>query len=110
MSRGASSRDVSELKDFAATREGVEGFLEPPTNVYGLTLLLVAGDGEYLRRPLNHAKQAVKLCADARIPLYEARKVGYPQRMKDFERGIRRRSIPLEDLPPLNVVDRPEDG
>lgn len=104
---GANSQAVAELREFLASREGIEAFIEPPTAVYAMTLLLVAGDGEYLRRPVKSDRQARKLCADAGVPLYEARRVGYPQRMKDFERGIRRSPISLDDLPPLDVIDEP---
>lgn len=100
--RGPSAEALGELKAFLDDRTGVEGYIEPPTAVYAMTLLLVAGDGEYLRRPVKHEKQARKLCDDHGVPLYEARRVGYPQRMKDYERGIRRKSISLEDLPPLD--------
>lgn len=103
--RRPNSAALGELRDFLATRSSVEGFVEPPTNVFAMTLLLVAGDGEYLRRPVKHAKQAHKLCEDAGVPLYDARKVGYPQRMKDYEKGIRRESVSLDDLPPLDVTD-----
>ncbi|WP_205712431.1 hypothetical protein [Euzebya rosea] len=106
---GPSGKAISELKEFLATHEGVEGFIEPPTAVYAMTLLLVAWDGEYLRRPVKHAKQASKICEDAGVPLYEARKVGYPKRMKDYERGIKRESVSLEDLPPLEVTDDRDD-
>ena len=107
--RGPSGQAIGELKAFLSSRDGVEGFVEPPTAVYSLTLLLVAGDGEYLRRPVKNDKQARKLCDDAGVPLYEARKVGYPQRMKDYERGIKRQSVSLEDLPPLDVTEERED-
>lgn len=100
---------VAELKAFLADRQGVEGFIEPQTSVYAMTLLLVAGDGEYLRRPVKHEKQARKLCEEHGVPLYAVRKVGYPQRMKDYERGIRRKAVSLEDLPPLDVTDE-RDG
>ncbi len=103
--RGPSAQAITELKEFLDAREGIEGFIEPPTAVYAMTLLLVAGDGEYLRRPVKHEKQAHKLCDDHGVPLYAARKVGYPQRMKDFERGIRRKAVSLDDLPPLDVTD-----
>lgn len=107
--RGARSEDAAQLREFLATRDGVEGFLEPATPVYAMTLLLVAGDGEYLRRPVRSYKQARRLCEEAGVPLYEARKVGYPQRMKDFERGIKRRAVSLEDLPPLDITDERDD-
>lgn len=103
--RSPNGQAVAELKAFLAEKQGVEGFIEPQTSIYAMTLLLVAGDGEYLRRPVKHDKQARKLCDDHGIPLYAVRKVGYPQRMKDFERGIRRKAVSLEDLPPLEITD-----
>jgi hypothetical protein len=39
------------------------------------------------------------------IPLYEAAKVGYPRRMRDYDRGIRPRRVDLSELPPW-----PSDG
>jgi len=91
-----------------ATREGVEGFVEPPTTVYVMTLCLVAADGEYLRQPVKDDRQARRLCGEYGVPLYDARIVGYPKRMRDYERGVRQHRIALEDLPPLDVIDKPE--
>lgn len=107
--RGSSQETLAELREFMGTREGVEGYLEPPTAIYATTLLLVAGDGEYLRRPVKDERQARKACEEHGIPLYEARRVGYPQRMKDYERGIRRDRISLDDLPPLTTTEDPRE-
>lgn len=96
---------MADLKAFLADRSGVEGYIEPPTEVYAMTLLLVAGDGECVRRPVKSDKHARKLCEEHGVPLYEARRVGYPQRMKDYERGIKRKAVSLDDLPPLEVTD-----
>ena len=92
------------------SREGVEAFVEPPTSVYAMTLCVVAADGEYLRQPIKDEKQAKRLCGEYGVPLYDARIVGYPKRMRDYERGVRQRRIGLEDLPPLEVIDRPDRG
>ena len=105
---GPSARTVNEVKDFISSRTGVEGFLEPPTSVYAMTLCLVAADGEYIRRPVRNARQARSLCNDGGIPVYDARLVGYPRRMREYERGIRSSGVSLEDLPPLQTTDRPE--
>lgn len=91
---------TAELKSFIEDREGVEAFLEPPTTIYPMTLLLVAGDGEYLRRPVADRDHAHKVCEDHAIPMYDAAKVGYPRRMRDYERGIRGDSVSLDELPP----------
>jgi hypothetical protein len=106
---GASAATLAELQAFLGTREGIEGFLEPPTAVYATTLCLVAADGEFLRRPVKDQAQAEKLCNEHRVPLYDARKVGYPKRMRDYQRGTRQRRITLDDLPPLDVREDQDD-
>ncbi|SRR5690554_4219144 len=92
------------------TREGVEAFIEPPTSVYAMTLCLVAGDGEHIRRVIKDEKQAKELCSAHGVPVYDARIVGYPKRMRDYERGVRQPRIALEDLPPLEVADPREQA
>lgn len=97
---GPSDEAVRQLEEFFRSRTGVEGYLEPRTTLYSTTLLLVAADGEYLRRPIKGRQQAEKVCRKHGAPLYEAAKVGYPQRMRDYKRGVQRNSVNLEDLPP----------
>lgn len=99
------------------TRNGVEAFLEPQTAIYSTTVLLVADDGEYLRRPVTDRRHAAKFCDEANIPLYEAAKVGYPQRMRDYDQGHAPRRVELSELPPWpgdgpgsNASDQPPDG
>lgn len=107
-SPGPSAQAQTRLKEFMTSRDGVEAFVEPPTSVYAMTLCLVAADGEYLRQPIKDEKQAKRMCGEYGIPLYDARIVGYPKRMRDYERGVRQQRIGLEDLPPLEVIDRDE--
>jgi hypothetical protein len=102
-----SSKATKELGEFMNTRDGVEAYVEPPTAVYAMTLCLVAADGEYLRRPIRDERHARDLCADHGVPLYDARIVGYPRRMREYEQGIRRTGISLDDLPPLDTDDEP---
>ncbi|MGH3666567.1 MAG: oxidoreductase [Egibacteraceae bacterium] len=105
---GPSAQTRQRLLDFMASHDGVEGFVEPATSVYATTLCLVAADGEYLRQPVKDERQARRLCEEHGVPLYDAGKVGYPQRMREYERGIRQRRVELSDLPPLDVIDEPE--
>jgi hypothetical protein len=105
----ASRTSTRELAEFVASRRGVEAYLEPRTTLYSTTLLLVAADGEYLRRPVGDPKQAASFCDKQEIPLYDARKVGYPRRMRDYEAGTPQRSIGIEELPPW-PGDGPPDG
>ena len=96
----ANRTSTRELEEFISSRPGVEGFVEPATTIYPMTLLLVAADGEYLRRPVRDRAQASEVCAKAEIPIYDAAKVGYPRRMRDYDRGIKRDSVSLDELPP----------
>ena len=105
---GPSAQAQTRLREFLTSREGVEAFVEPPTQVYAMTLCVVAADGEYLRQPVKDEKQAKRLCGEFGVPLYDARIVGYPKRMRDYERGVRQHRIGLEDLPPLDVIEKPE--
>jgi hypothetical protein len=101
----ASAKTLAELREFMASREGVEAFIEPPTSIYAMTLCLVAADGEHVRRAVKDEKQAKELCGSHGVPIYDARIVGYPKRMRDYERGVKQPRISLDDLPPLEVAD-----
>lgn len=110
---GPTSEAVKELERFMRSRDGVEGYLEPKTAIYSTTLLLVAGDGEYIRRPVRDRDQAASVCKKHGTPLYEAQKVGYPKRMRDYDAGRRRDTVSLDDLPPWpgdEADDRPPEG
>ena len=69
---------------FAATRRGVEAFVEPKTAVTETTLLLVASDGEWTRRVVPSPEWAHAFAEHLKIPGYDAAVVGYPQRMRDY--------------------------
>jgi hypothetical protein len=106
---GPSAKTIAELEEFMASRPGVEAFVEPPTSVYAMTMVAVAADGEYLRRPIKDDKQAKTLTRKHGVPLYDARIVGYPKRMRDFDRGVRSSGISLDDLPPLETIEEREE-
>ena len=75
---------AAHLREFAATRVGVEGFVEPATSVTGPTMVFVARDGEWTRRRVPGAAAAHHLANALGVPSYETRAVGYPQRMRDW--------------------------
>lgn len=104
---GPSAQALADLREFLESRTGVEAFIEPPTSVYAMSLCLVAGDGEYVRRPVKDARQANQLAGKASVPIYDARIVGYPRRMRDYDRGVRARGVSLDDLPPLEIAEGP---
>ena len=72
------------LADFAATRKGVEAFVEPATSMTATSLLLVAHDGEWTRRTVTSEPWARRFAKDRKLPCYDAPVVGYPQRMRDY--------------------------
>jgi hypothetical protein len=82
--RSASGADLDHLRQFISTRQGVEGYLEPRTTVTETTIVLVAADGEWTRRRIESPDAATAFARKQGIPLYEAAKVGYPQRMRDW--------------------------
>jgi hypothetical protein len=84
--RQSASADEKHLKEWAAARRGVEGFLEPQTTVSSVTLLLVAHDGEWTRRRVPSVRWAHDFCNRLGIPSYDAAVVGVPSRMREFNR------------------------
>jgi len=92
--------DGAPLLDFVRTRHGVEVYLEPRTNLYGDSVLLVADDGEYLRRAVPDVATIRRFCSEHAIPVYDAARTGYPRRVRDYDRGVRPDRVSLEDLPP----------
>jgi len=82
--RTGTSADVEHLRQFIRTRDGVEAYIEPRTTVTDTTVLLVAASGEWTRRRISGPEAAVALAKKQGIPLYDAVKVGYPQRMREW--------------------------
>jgi len=82
--RTADSADAAHLADFVRSREGVEAYLEPQTTVTSTTVVLVATSGEWTRRRVADPAAAAAFADKHRVPLYDAAKVGYPQRMRDW--------------------------
>lgn len=82
--RAASSADLDHLEQWAASRRGVEAFVEPRTTVTETTVVLVAHDGEWTRRRVEGHEGARRLGKRLRIPLYDVAQMGYPQRMRDY--------------------------
>lgn len=82
--RGADDGDLAHLEEFARSRRGVEGFVEPQTSVTAMTILLIAHDGEWTRRRINGPEEARRLGKKLSMPVYDVAAVGYPQRMRDW--------------------------
>ncbi|MQY25638.1 oxidoreductase [Nocardia aurantia] len=100
--RGASGPDAADaryLSDWVQAHPGVEAYVEPRTTVTDVTVVLVAADGEWTRRVVGE-RGAQRLSNRLQIPVYDVRRTGYPQRMRDFDarRRIERRRAVEDDL------------
>ena len=82
--REAREATLAHLKDFVQTRVGVEAYVEPATTVTPTTVMLVATDGAWTRRRVPDPRAAGQLARDLGIPVYDVQRVGYPQRVRDW--------------------------
>jgi hypothetical protein len=82
------------LEEFVRTRVGVEAFLEPATTVLPPTVLLIATTGEWTRRRVGDPALIHRLAEELHVPVYDARLVGYPQRMRDWNARVKRGDPP----------------
>lgn len=87
--RGSDSADEKHLAQFAKSRRGVEGFVEPRTAVSDVTLMLVAHDGEWTRRRVPSVEWAHRFANKHGVPSYDAAVVGYPARMREYNRRMK---------------------
>ncbi|OBA90969.1 oxidoreductase [Mycobacteriaceae bacterium 1482268.1] len=102
-SGGDLSVDLEYLSQWVAERTGVEAFIEPKTTVTDVTVVLVAGDGEWTRRRAGGDAGARRLSEQLGLPVYDVQKVGYPQRMRDYDA---RRRIERERAARRELEDR----
>lgn len=75
---------MNHLVDFATTRKGVEAYFEMEGPRDPASLILVARDGEWTRRPVPSEKDGAKIASELGVPFYEVIRTGYPQRMRDW--------------------------
>jgi len=81
--------ELGTLQRFLNEHQGVEGYIEPKTATNPTTLLLVDRDGRHERAPVREPEDAVAFCERRGVPVYDLNVVGYPQRMRDFQKGKR---------------------
>src|SRR4051794_36274089 len=84
--RASDAADERPLRESATPRRGVEGFVEPRTAVSDVTLVLVAHDGEWTRRRVPSVDWAHRFANQHAVPSYDAAVVGYPARMREYNR------------------------
>ncbi|WP_199906955.1 hypothetical protein [Aeromicrobium chenweiae] len=84
--RNASRADLEALREFAKTRRGVEAWIEPRTSVTQTTLLLVAGDGESIRRRVASAQAGHDFARKKlQVPVYDSNLVPIPSRKREYD-------------------------
>ena len=84
--RSSSRADLDALRDFVESRQGVEGWIEPQTSVTHTTLLLVAHDGESIRRRVASAQAGHDFARKKlKIPVYDSNLVPIATRKRDFD-------------------------
>jgi hypothetical protein len=84
--RASDEADERHLEEWVRRRRGVEGFVEPRTAVSDVTILLVAHDGEWTRRRVPSVEWAHRFANRHGVPSYDAAVVGYPERMREYNR------------------------
>jgi len=87
LDREATPDDLADLVAFVASRRGVEFYLEPETTATDTTVLAIADDGEWIRRRTGSPRVAARLAHRHAVPLYEAARTGYPERMRVWNRA-----------------------
>ncbi|TDC40339.1 hypothetical protein [Micromonospora sp. KC213] len=87
LDREATRDDLAALEAFVTSRHGVEFYLEPETTATDTTVVAIAHDGEWIRRRTGSPRVAAKLAHRYAVPLYEAAKTGYPERMRAWNRA-----------------------
>ena len=91
--RASDRTDEAHLREFVTARRGVEGFVEPRTAVSDVTLMLVAHDGEWTRRRVPSVEWAHRFANLHSVPSYDAAVVGYPARMREYNRRMKQNGL-----------------
>jgi hypothetical protein len=78
--------DRRRIVEFLDSRSGVEAFVEPRTVVHPLSVVLVAGDGEWVRIALPDDRFLRELARTRGLKVQDASRVGYPERMRRYKR------------------------
>lgn len=103
---GFTPDDREHLQAFVTSRRGVEAYLEPATTVTPYTVVLVAHDGEWTRRPCEEPEDAQAMARRVDIPFYDVRATGYPPRMRAWSAARKKAG---GDGQPATVRCRPSD-
>nr|WP_232958971.1 oxidoreductase [Corynebacterium marambiense] len=86
--------DLTDLVTWVEGRTLIEGFVEPETVINEMSMVLVDGDGDFIRRSIGGPKGIDVVAKRLGIPVYDVEETGYPQRMRERierERLLRKR-------------------
>ncbi len=98
-SRAAQQATLAHFQEFVSTRRGVEAYVEPHTNDTPMTLMLIAGTGEWTRRRVPDPSTAREVAEALGVPVYYVHRTGYPQRMRDWNSRQRSRDRDVSRVP-----------
>ncbi|MEV4464736.1 hypothetical protein AB0J51_14025 [Micromonospora echinofusca] len=87
LDREATREDLAALEAFVTSRRDVEFYLEPETTATDTTVVAIAHDGEWIRRRTGSPRAAGSIARKHAVPLYEAARTGYPERMRVWNRA-----------------------
>jgi hypothetical protein len=71
-----------EIVGFLDSHQGVEAYVEPKTVMHPLSVVLVDADGVAKRFQLREDAILRELAKTRHLPVFDATKVGYPERMR----------------------------
>jgi hypothetical protein len=71
-----------DIVGFLDSHQGVEAYVEPKTVMHPLSVVLVDGDGLAKRFELREDAILRELAKTRHLPVFDATKVGYPERMR----------------------------
>ena len=87
--KGVDETLLAYVRDFVATRKGVEAYVEPATRMASTTVVFVALDGEWTRRAVDSGEMAGRIAHACGIPVYDVNATGYPPAMREWTRRQR---------------------
>jgi hypothetical protein len=80
------AEDRDGILAFLDSRRGVEAYMEPKTAMSALSVVLVAEDGEWRRFELTDDSFIRDLSRTRSLPVLDAMRTGYPERMRRYKR------------------------
>jgi hypothetical protein len=84
---GGPEEHRDEILAFLDGHRGVEAYVEPKTVMHPLSVLLVDADGEAKRFELREDALLRELAKTRALPVFDATRVGYPERMRRRKDG-----------------------